>query len=125
MSYSSAARGKCEATDEMLVCGEAGGDVITFISHQVLSGIQWRRQAGPTLFYKKEISLSFYYLLKSIALKHETNALRYLSVFLWLEKSFIPRALDENGVASVVQSGIIPLSRQHVNNTHIPPHQIF
>ena len=39
-------------------------------------------------------------------------------------KSFIPRALDENGVASVVQGGIIPLSRQHVNTYHTS-HQIF
>lgn len=113
---------------QLMRCWYVGGegDVITFISHQVLSGIQWRRQAGPTLFHKMEISHGFYHLLKSIAIRRtEKNALRYLSLFLWLEKSFIPRALDENGVASVVQSGIIPLSRQHVNNTYPPAHQIF
>lgn len=57
---------------QLMRCWYVGGegDVITFISHQVLSGIQWRRQAGPTLFHKMEISHGFYHhfiILKSIA----------------------------------------------------------
>ena len=64
-----AARGVCEATDEMLVCGEAGRGEMSLLSSRIKCCLEYTgggRQAGPTLFYKMEIAHGFYYLLKII-----------------------------------------------------------
>ena len=97
-------------------------DVITFISHQVMSGIQRPPPCGQTL-YNMDISHMVVFKAKASISKYTDYLIVKYAVFFLFSycewrKSFIPRALDENGVASVVQGGIIPLSRQHVNTYH-------